>query len=289
MTIEFRTDIGKIIFSGGRSYGRDTCYIAEVTGLGLAPVVTSTAVFSGMDGTATVSKRYDRRNIVLSADIPYRKYDFEEFYGRILRIISKSGELIISSGRKKRRICAYVSQNSEGKNKGDTKRLILTFTCDDPYFTDIQKTTVPIMTKKRYLATEFTLPCIFSSRLNTATVTNSGDIVAEPIISFANAFDGAYAEDGDLVIKNETTGQFIVLNYYPSPGETVYIDIENRTIMSSSSANLLNRISDDTDLSDFCLAVGNNTIKVESNVTNNKVYVGCSYYNRYIEGIVYGY
>ncbi len=289
MKIEFKNDIGSIVFSGGRSFGRNTCYIVEVTGLGLAPANFTSVVFSGTDGAKTTSKRLSARTIILSADVPRRSYDFDDFYGKFLRVLSAEGKLFISSKKKKRCIGAYAASLSEGASQGEYKRIVITFTCDSPYFTDFSEVSVPLFTKNRYLETTFTLPCVFSERINRVTVHNSGDVPAEPVIRFTNAVGGYDGVDGNLVITNETTGQVLVLDYYPSPGEAVIIDIENRTIFSSGGANLINFISDDSDLSLFWLCVGENTLSVESNITNNKVHVECSFNNRYIEGAVYGY
>lgn len=289
MKIEYKNSKGTIVFSGGRSYGRNTCYIASVSGLGIAPVSVTATVFSGLAGAKTEVIRFSQRTVILSADIPKRNYDFDIFYGDMLRILSDKGELFVYSKRKKRRIEAFVSNISEGKSQGDFKRIVITFTCDSPYFTDFEKVNVSLLTINKHLETEFILPLVFSERVSRAVVTNSGDITAEPVITFKNGVDGAYDAGGYLVISNETTGQFVTLNYYPAPGETVTIDISNRTITSDSGANLINFISDETDLSEFRLALGENVVSAESNVTNNRVFVGCSFYNRYIEGVADGY
>lgn len=289
MKIEFKNSLGAIVLSGGHSYGRNTCYIAEVSGLGLAPLSVTATSFSGMDGAKTESKKLSQRKINIAIDIPRRSYDYDVFYGNLLRVLSANGELFVYSKRKKRRIEAFVSNISEGKSQGDFKRIVITFTCDSPYFTDFEKINVPLLTKSKYLETTFTLPCVFSERISRASVINSGDITAEPIITFKNGVDGTYDAGGYLVLNNETTGQFVTLNYYPAPGETVTIDISNRTITSDSGANLINFISDETDLSEFWLALGENVVSAESNVTNNRVLVECSFYNRYIEGVADGY
>lgn len=288
MKIEFINSRGKILFSGGASAGRDTCFIVEVSGLGLAPMAISTVTWSGVDGQSTVSRCYRGRSIVISADIPRRSYDFEQFYGRFLRILEAEGELFVFSRRKKRRIRAYASSVSEGKSQGEWKRVVITFTCDSPYFTDIEKVSGALFTKNRYLATEFVLPLIISERINRTLVYNAGDIPAEPIIRFKNASDGADGSGGNLIIKNETTGKTLTLNYYPNPGCEVIIDISERSIVSSDGESLLCNISDDSDLSEFLLAVGENVLSVESNITNSKVHVEYAFWNCFVEGAVYG-
>lgn len=290
MKMEFTSIYGSVVFSGGRFCGRDTCYIVEVSGIGLAARRFSTVTFSGTDGTSTTGKQYSSRTVIVSADIPRREYDFDSFYARFLRILSEDGELFVYSGKKKkRRIPAYVSGISEGKSNGDFKRVVISFYCDSPYFTDIAPVSVSLFTREKHLETEFVLPLVFSERINRAAVTNAGDIIAEPVITFSNGIDGVNGENGNLTIRNETTGQVMVLNYYPAPGESVTIDISERKIVSSNGSSLINFISDDTDLSDFHLEKGENILCVESNITNARANVECSFYNRYLEGVVYGY
>lgn len=289
MKIEFKNKFGKIIFSGGLPYGRDTCYIVEISGLGLSSLSVNTTIFSGVDGAVTTSKRLNQRHIVITADVPRRSYDFQEFYGRFLRILSEEGELFVTSRRRKRKITAFASNIAEGKNNGDLKRVVITFTCDSPYFTDFEMVRATLLTKNKYLETYFTLPLMLSEKISRAVVTNSGDINAEPIIYFKNGESGKESVDGVLTVTNETTGQVLQLNYYPMPGEAIVIDIASRTVASSGGANLLTLISDDTDLSEFWLVPGDNVLNITSNIINNQARAECSFYNRYIEGVSDGY
>ena len=91
-------------------------------------------------------------------------------------------------------------------------------------------------------------------------------------------------------VSNESTGQFIQLNYTVPAGRVVTIDLTPgvKTVEDDIGANLIGYLSTDSDLFGFHLGVppevsgGNNSIRVQTSGATNDSEVNLSWYSRYV-------
>ena len=79
---------------------------------------------------------------------------------------------------------------------------------------------------------------------------------------------------------NITKGKHLALQYEITAGEKITIDIKNREITSDIHRSVLNKITDDTILSDFYLDCGDNELTV-ANIESGAVAAVISYENQY--------
>jgi len=132
------------------------------------------------------------------------------------------------------------------------------------------------------------LPAIATVRTIRANVINNGEIDVYPIIHIYNTANQVALMSGfsGVIITNETTGAKIELDYSPSDGEEIIIDLALRRITSNLAGNIINYISDDTVLSDFILKTGENIISCEnlSGLTSLSAIV--EYTNNYAMAVV---
>ena len=89
-----------------------------------------------------------------------------------------------------------------------------------------------------------------------------------------------------IIIRNNTTGQFVKVNYVFAYNEILTIDIPERRLYSNINPELnLYCISDDTYLSDFHLISGENEIEVSSD-TSRYISVTIEFNNNYREATI---
>lgn len=118
---------------------------------------------------------------------------------------------------------------------------------------------------------QFTLPAMFTSRTNKATIVNDGD---EETFGIYTIICNQPIES--LKLSNNTTGKFVQFNYDMQIGETVTIDNEKHKITSSINGDIINNVSSDTSF--FGLVCGSNEIEcIATGVT-----VVLNYRNKYL-------
>lgn len=91
-------------------------------------------------------------------------------------------------------------------------------------------------------------PFVLGAMVGTGSITYTGTWESYPIITITGPAVGVYVE-------NSTTGRIIRLDYTVSAGETVTITLEynRKTCVNQLGTNLLQYISDDSDMGDFAI------------------------------------
>jgi hypothetical protein len=152
----------------------------------------------------------------------------------------------------------------------------ITFTLYNFYWKNVNTLNFEIFKRTDLVIDKFTLPCIFTDRTNKADITNNGDVEAESIITITNLSSSA---DTEIEIKNNTTSEFIKLNYEMSANEVITINTENMTIKNQSGTNLIKYITNDSIF--FKLIIGINEIEV-LNGNNADITAVLSFNEKYI-------
>lgn len=106
---------------------------------------------------------------------------------------------------------------------------------------------------------KFTLPCVFTERIDGAVIYNHGDCETFPIFEIVNESE---VSNSSILILNKTLGKKIFVNYSLSNGETVIIDTFNSTVTSNLNGNITPKISLDTVF--FPFEIGKNEIECVS-------------------------
>lgn len=118
---------------------------------------------------------------------------------------------------------------------------------------------VKLFKYKDEITDTFTLPCVFTSIVNSATVVNRGDEKTYPIFTVTCENSNA---GSTIQISNHTIGKIININYATSAGEIVTIDTFNQRVISNINGNITRYISLDTDF--FALEKGKNSLECDS-------------------------
>jgi len=281
---------GKFEMGGGK---HSVARVINIVGLGLPTKETETITFSGEPGQLTKNVRDMSRTITLSFDFFGGQSEIEKLY----KILYYPVELFFSFGDRERKITGRCI-NPEDVEKIMRQKFykgIIQFVCDSPYFNDFENTNIAIFSR----ADQFPnisengnwyveLPAIATVRTIRANVINNGEIDVYPIIHIYNTANQVALMSGfsGVIITNETTGAKIELDYSPSDGEEIIIDLALRRITSNLAGNIINYISDDTVLSDFILKTGENIISCEnlSGLTSLSAIV--EYTNNYAMAVV---
>ena len=203
------------------------------------------------------------RTITISGDISVKAQKALPMH-LAAKILNADGELSLQTGRKARRLNVRTLSFEVQERKMAYKTFVLQLESDNPYFWGPAPLSYSVFSRQNLLKSTFTLPCVFSRRNMSATVINNGDAECEPVLTIFKPEQSEVLESDTLIIKNEANGAVITLNHIMQPGETVTVDIPNRTIVSDSSGSILQEISDDTVLSAFVLLTGKNQVSCVS-------------------------
>ena len=310
--ITYQNDNGKLEFKGKN--GRNSWRILEIDGLGLAPKRFSSAQYPGSIGQHTSSETVDARTISIQCDVNSVKTHYGDTsynqweISRALKILNEPGSLLISDGRKIRKINARCVEAVQGERYGGYVVFAMQFVCDYPYFEDKDTKSVPLfkvepllgngtrwyledgqLTSEGIEGGEFTLPCVFGRYISKANVINIGDVDTEPIIRIhlnGGTYTGSGGTLGTLIIHNESTKQEIELNLQDAENTTeIIVDIPNRKIYSQDNQNLIHHLAPTSFLSDFWLQKGSNIIGVDNYISGSCL-VECEFSNKYIEAVI---
>ncbi len=301
MTLTFTTSLGELAMGKGYDWR-----IKAVDGLGFLERESQTATFPDVAGQTTLSTRHLARTITVALDL----LGAEQEKSCVLRLLEAPGTLLVDTGLRKRKICARaVAFDENERYGGGIASFTLQLLCDNPYFHDVQDTVFPALGVNGLLGTYFTeeeaqalgvpygqvagtgeystflLPALFSSLSNDGVIQNAGDVRAEPVIHIACLGDNSISA---LALNNLTTGQHITLDTGISEGETIVIDIPNRSVTSNlrSETALLKTLSSDTYLSQFWLAPGENRLKTTpTGAGADQIFVSLIYNNNYVEAV----
>ncbi len=277
----YQNEIGSVEMSGR---GVLPLRVTAIDGLGLVSKEFETAVYPEYDGQHTLSSRAVARSITIAVEVCDR--DAVGLLRKALQVFGAAGFLYVRNEDINRRIrCSQVSCPDVSRIlKGQIASFAVQFVCDNPYFEDAEDTVIPLYQRIKMLSSPFSLPAVFGDIVLGATIKTVGAIPVEPVITvhYPSAMENAER----LVLKNETTGSGIWLEYAPSEAETVVIDVKNRRITGSVGGNLIGFLSDDTFLGDFILAKGQNILTVDMGDVASGFTVECRYNNLYGEAVI---
>ncbi len=280
LNLSYKNSRGTAVLCGMSSPFR----LTQITGLGLPDREYMTARYTGYDGQETYEGVCLARSITLSGDIisAALRSDLE----RLADILSAPGYLYIQCGDMDRRIFCNqtVFPDAERILSGKICTFAVQFVCDSPYFENSQDTSVPLYSRTKNLSTAFSLPCTFGTTIAGADILPNSRNNIEPVIHIL--FPTALEEKTSVILTNEITGKKVELAYKPLAGEEIVIDIKNRTATSTVKGNIINFLSDDTFLSDFCLEYPENRLSAMVGNINAGIFVECIYNDKYSEAML---
>ncbi|MGN1097952.1 MAG: hypothetical protein ACI4SS_03535, partial [Clostridia bacterium] len=247
-------DRGSIRMDGGG--GSAPIKIRSVDGLGYVTQNTATAVYPFIGGQKTISRTPGARLITVSADAEEGGKSFE---GKLSSIAHDSGVLYITDGERKVYAESYVSNLSTTRAYGkDYERYIFQFTCDYPYFRDSVPTLSSLFERRRLLENTFTLPTVFSERVTDRVIMVSGDKEVYPKITVGGI---SLETESPLVIVNETTGAELNMLLPAGDYGLIVFDLWEGKI-TADGEDITRYLDDESYMSDFCLARGENKLKI---------------------------
>ena len=265
MQIILKNDYGKFVIGENGD-----AKLLNIDGLGIPQKETQTVTYSGQAGQTTLSSRDMPRAITITADFNASPDAILKLY----RIIYNSVDIIILSGNIRRKTTGVCLDPSDVESIIYHKmyKAVLQFICDDPYFHDITETRFDINRRADKLPNLYengsyyiSLPAVATERTNAAGIHNSGAVNVYPVIEIYNNTSAAVSSaTTGLVISNSAIAMTITINRDMKPSEKITIDLPSRKIISSIDGSIINYISDDTVLSSFYLAPGNNYITVQN-------------------------
>lgn len=108
----------------------------------------------------------------------------------------------------------------------------------------------------KLLRSAFTLPTVFSTRVNRAVIVNDGGAQSYPTFTIVCNED---ADVPEIKIENKTTGKMIKLIYTAALGEIITINHEDCVVTSSVNGNIIKYVAADSDF--FAYEPGLNDIE----------------------------
>jgi hypothetical protein len=282
LILTYKNEYGTIRMAGG---GKDNAWcVTEITGIGFPKRNFTYNTYAGVYGQELASVSIPSRTITISGDISAKAQKALPMH-LAAKILNADGELSLQTGRKARRAKVRTLSFEVQERKMAYKTFVLQLESDNPYFWGPAPLSYSVFSRQNLLKSTFTLPCVFSRRNMSATVINNGDTECEPVLTIFKPEQSEVLESDTLIIKNEANGAVITLNHIMQPGETVTVDIPNRTIVSDSSGSILQEISDDTVLSAFVLLTGKNQVSCVSG--DASLAVVCKFETLYLEASHY--
>lgn len=281
LTIKYKNSRGELVLSGG---GSEVFRVTAVEGLGVAEKECETVSYAGMDGVETVSESYPVRHITVSGDV--MSENVAEKIRRGAEILCAAGYLYISDGDIRRRIfCNRTIFPDAGRIiRGRLASFAVQFVCDNPLFEDESDTVAAVYGRTRNISEIFTLPRVFGETITGAKVFVNSRCGAEPILRLYCA--KTLGEAQNLTIANETAGCSLSFTHTPTAGETVTIDIRNRSAESSKAGNIIDSLTDDSFLSEFRLDYGYNLITANIGGVSLGLTVECVFNNVHEEAMI---
>ena len=266
--IKYTSENGTVILGGGQ---HALMRVRGIAGLGVPQREYSTVAIAA--GQRETGRRDLPRIITINGDLIGDGDALENFE----RIAYADGILELDFGDKQRRIHCKLN-NMTDPTRIIPDRLIsfaVQFLCDDPYFEDAEATILDVATYTNMVIDTFTLPCVFTASQNAQTFFVEGVKNVYPIIHVGCTAAGDETTEYGISITNYTTGNSITIYHRMRALESVIIDLKERTITSSLDGNIINSLSDDSDMADFYLQPGKNTLNVQSfsNAETNSIQI----------------
>lgn len=270
---------------GGGSH--PTARLESINGIGLLNKEVQSVKYVGQAGRTQTSIRDNERTITMS----FNFYGDTKIVEQLYKILYNEVDIIITSGIKRQKITGQCLNATEIEKiiYHKWQKIAVQFVCNDPYFHDVDLITIPIAKRvdkfPNYQNNDgkwlIQLPAVATERIAKSIVENRGEVLIYPVIVLYNQSDVQSQADLTFEVINNTTGAKITFDYSMSTDEIITVDLPHRKITSSVNGDITNRISDDTVLSDFYLAVGDNEISATVNDTNTALSMTMQYSNSY--------
>lgn len=256
-----------IVNVNGLVFGTKPFYLTPaLQGISKPQIRTTGDDFSGADGGYIGGQNYSRRTIVLNGFVEggtqFVQDRIDEMNAGLP--IRQTLPVFVTSYTGVTRYTEAVLTDIKSDIEIENQRMFqITLLCPDAYFYDagdgvdpnsgwleqsIYKTVgggfiLPVIT-----------PIVTSPGTTPATITNSGAVTISPQIVLKDRFTNPK-------ITNKRTGQFIKINVTTAPGDTVTIDMKNRTIVLNGGSIAAYRSSDS---SWWTLPPGDSMVTLES-------------------------
>jgi len=281
LTIE--NENGSIVMGG---QARDTWRIRGIEGLGPVETEAQTVQYIDSPGQTTLEVLPRPRTITITADLNTREKEQRQWrLSEAMRILNTTGEVTLKvnfSGKMRKITCRPLPSTLAHFNAA-AQEVTISLLADNPYFRDADTQTVFLRARADNLYRGMIFPRVFTYRYTKGTVANLGDVDIEPVIVITA---GVLTEEkSGVVLVNETTGAAIRFNYTLKSGETITVDIENRTVQSSRSGNILRYKDRKTVLGNFVLRPGMNVIRFGLMGDTQPITAQLSYSNLYAEAV----
>lgn len=274
-----------MIEMGGQS--SDLWRVIAVTGLTSPEADTQVKTYVRIPGQRVLDTRLLARTIIIHGSLNTRDKAQRQFcLTRAAQIFDASRTLTLRCNftGKLRRVSVRPVTFDVSHYNAAGQEFTLSLIADNPYFRDWEDSRVSLFSRTDNLIDSMTFPRVFTLRTTGGVAVNNGLVDVEPVIVITAGDPGEGTESG-LTITNTTTGAQIVLNYAPSAGEVITIDIAGRSITSSTGGNILNHKSKDTLLGGFVLVPGQNAIAFENANTGQPITASLIYSSLYTEAV----
>lgn len=254
--------------------------VISVSGLGVPSKKYNTVKYVDLPGQVFVSEAVLPREISLKGDIytkgamPVSGYHIFFSDGGTMHILNDSG---------KKKIDYKVSKFETGEKNGDFVPFELGLICDYPYFSDSVNSEIEIYKRVDKVTGRFSLPKVFTERITESDITNYGQVKAEPVIKISCIASGVYS--GGITLYNTRNGKALKLAVNLMVGETITLDVKNRSISSNLRENCYGVLASDSVLSEFLIEKGTNHLILTNGNDGEVVSVSIYYDNLYVEAI----
>ena len=282
MLIWFENEYGKFEMGGS---GHPVANITAIAGLGIPPLNREAVRYPYSAGQTVLAETDLPRTITIGGTI----YGGAYIVSQINRILYAKGTLYFAfdDGRQRRIDCRCTSLPDPERQGRELYEFAVQFVCDHPYFKDAENTVIPTYLRIDLIATTFVLPCVFTERIVNSVIKLSGDRPVNPIFHIRNKkVDDTPSSEYGMLIENLSTGKFLKLDYDIQENEIITVDIDKLTVISNKNGSIINAISDDTILSDFTLAVGENNLKFTNLNSANDIEALIEFSPLYVEAVL---
>lgn len=260
---------------------------SPVQGLDMATLRTTSANRSGEDGNYIDNILFGERRVTLNgginavgseSDLITKRRLFEQIVARqkdengvlvqkVLRFTAMDGNQY--------RVTGQPLQSKMPLGNIRNSDFTIDWLADNPYVESYAEATATVSTRTGGgLTFPADTPFDFSASIGGAsTVTNDGNAPAYPVVTL----------NGPLTnprISNETTGKFISLLLTVNTGETVVIDMVNRTIVQGGVTNRMGTKSSDSKF--WWLDPGDNVLSLVTTISGETGTAGISYRHSYV-------
>lgn len=284
MRIYYENKFGTLRLDGGQGLWS----ITDSSGLELPEKTFQTVSYAASPGQLTLREHPEARVITLRGDC---RADREALH-EAMRILNQGGQLSVIDKGRVRRADVYCSHFELKKRKGCFREFILQLTADDPYFEGESAVEQALYSRKNLVQSQFSLPCVFTTRLMSSVVINEGDAETEPVFTIVCKNAGELGEKTGILIENQTTGAVLNLRYVMQTDEVVTVDIPGRQITSNliseenNQGNLIYCLSMDTVMKSLSLRPGENRFEVKNLNVGSDIVVTCRFFEKYLEAVI---